>query len=103
MKRVVHVNDQAVYDVYIGRPSRWGNIFSHKKSKYPVVMVDSAEEAVENYNRWLCGDIKTQLEITPSIEEIKKSLRGKRLGCFCKKNGNEPCHGDILVRIANEE
>lgn len=30
-------------------------------------------------------------------------LKGKILGCCCKRKGYEPCHGDVLVRMLNEQ
>ena len=32
------------------------------------------------------------------MREELRTLRGKRLGCWCKP---EPCHGDILLELAN--
>jgi hypothetical protein len=81
------------YDVYIGRKSKWGNPFSHKKnSKYAKFFVDTAQEAVECYRNWITeGDGK---HLLADLHELK----GKRLGCFCKPH---PCHGDVLVELVN--
>lgn len=35
----------------------------------------------------------------PTIETIRAELAGKNIGCWCKPG--EPCHGDILLEIAN--
>lgn len=35
----------------------------------------------------------------PTIDAIRDALRGKNLACFCK--AGEPCHGDVLLEIAN--
>ena len=37
---------------------------------------------------------------TLAVWKVKRELRSKVLGCWCKPG---PCHGDILARIANEE
>lgn len=29
-------------------------------------------------------------------------LNGKVLGCWCKKRGDEPCHGDVIVKLIEE-
>jgi hypothetical protein len=86
---VVHCKQK--HDVYIGRPSKWGNPFSHKPSmaKY---MVATREEAIEKYRIW----IQSQPELLSALPE----LRGKVLGCWCKPKA---CHGDVLVAMANEE
>ena len=89
--RVVHCNKE-LYDIYIGRPSIWGNPFTHIKDKTTKAqfIVKSREEAIQKYREW----IVTQPELMQQIE----SLRGKVLGCWCKKL---PCHGDVLVEILN--
>lgn len=35
----------------------------------------------------------------PTLEEIRRDLRGKNLACWCKPG--EPCHADVLLEIAN--
>ena len=58
--------------------------------------VDTVEEAVRR-NR-------EDIEKDPAmVAKIKRELKGKRLGCWCKtkKNPNAPCHGDTLLEIAN--
>lgn len=39
------------------------------------------------------------------IERARRELKGKVLGCWCKtpRNPDAPCHGDVLVEIANSE
>jgi hypothetical protein len=100
---VVHCR-RSPYDVYVGRgccpntgrPGEWGNPFSHKPDSAAQFKVDTVEEAVENYNDWVLG----QPEL---VAKIKRELRGKILGCWCKHRGDELCHGDVLARIANAE
>lgn len=82
---VVH-NKKSPYDVYIGRPSKWGNPF--------VVGRDGARgECVELYRRW----IQTQPEL---MAAAKRELKGKVLGCWCAP---QACHGDVLAEIANND
>lgn len=83
MSEVVHCK-RARYDVYIGRPSKWGNPF--------IIWQDgNRAEVIRKYEEW----IKTQPELMASLHE----LRGKVLGCWCSPWA---CHGDVLVRLANE-
>lgn len=42
-----------------------------------------------------------QINIVFTTAYIKKELKGKNLACWCKEG--EPCHCDILLKIANEE
>jgi len=34
-------------------------------------------------------------------DEIKRELKGYNLACFCGLD--QPCHGDVLLDIANEK
>lgn len=72
--------------IYIGRPSKYGNPF-------PLSDFKSREECLKAYQNWL----NTQPEL---IADIKLNLAGKDLVCFCNP---KPCHGDILIKIANEK
>lgn len=87
---------KAIYDVYVGRPSHFGNPFSHKKGTLAQFHVASVEDAVREYENW----VRNQPSL---VAKIKRELKDKTLGCWCKHSGDEPCHGDVLVKIANEE
>lgn len=68
--------------VYIGRPSKWGNPF--------VIGRDGTrEEVIAKYERWLSE--------TGKIADLEE-LRGRDLVCWCSPL---PCHGDVLLRLAN--
>lgn len=82
--RVVHCKKSA-YDVYIGRPSAWGNPFA-------MGTEEDRESVISQYREW----IQTQPELLARLPE----LRGMVLGCFCAP---KPCHGDVLVELANKE
>jgi hypothetical protein len=88
--RIVHCKREQ-YDVYIGRPSKWGNPFSHKDGTLAAYKVDTRDEAVARYREW----IATQPELLNTLPE----LRGKMLGCWCKP---QACHGDVLAELADE-
>ena len=82
------------YDVYIGRGSLVGNPFTHMKGKTKAQeIVLSREEAIEKYKEWI---EKTDFLLDDTIHELK----GKDLVCWCSPL---PCHGDILLEIANKE
>ena len=90
-KLVVHCKKEP-YDVYIGRPSPWGNPFSDKPKSIAEVKTETREEAIACYEEYL----RQNPEL---IERAKRELKGKVLGCWCKPKA---CHGDILAKIANE-
>jgi hypothetical protein len=90
---VVH-NKKEAYDVYIGRPSKWGNPWN-------IGEHGSREEVIKLYQDWLDGKVGTPAHHNfrpPTVSEIKRELRGKILACWCAP---QSCHGDILARIAN--
>ena len=89
MTRVVHFKKQS-YDIYIGRPSKWGNPFSHKEGTLAEFKTDSRKEAVEKFEQYLINN-KDLMKDLPS-------LKGKVLGCWCKP---QLCHGDILAKYAD--
>ncbi len=35
-----------------------------------------------------------------TVEEVRAELRGKNLACWCPLG--EPCHADVLLKLANE-
>ena len=78
--------------IYIGRPSVWGNPFSHLPNTLAKYKVNTRDEAVDSYEKMVLND-------PALIEKIKAELKGKHLVCWCNPNR---CHGHILKRIANE-
>lgn len=91
MKALVVHCKRLPYDVYIGRPSEWGNPFSHLERSAAAFRVGTREDAIREYEKWL----RAQPEL---MARARRELRGKVLGCYCKPL---PCHGDVLARIAN--
>ena len=69
------------YDVYIGRPSIFGNPFSVKEY--------GREGCIEKYKEYFYKRIKEDVKFK---EEVLK-LKDKVLGCFCKPLA---CHGDVI-------
>ena len=88
--KVVHCKKEP-YDVYIGRPSKWGNPFTHKKdSTNAKYFKPTRAEAIEAYRDYILTGKGTHL-----LEDLGE-LEGKVLGCWCKPKS---CHGDILIEI----
>jgi Domain of unknown function (DUF4326) len=81
---VVHCK-QASFDVYIGRPSAWGNPFA-------IGSNGDRNAVVEKYETYLLG--------RPDLMSRLIELRGKVLGCWCAP---AVCHGDVLAKYANRE
>lgn len=83
--KVVHCKREP-YDVYIGRPGFWGNPFI-------VGKFGDRERCIQAYRELLLRDPRM-------VAKAKAELKGKVLGCWCHPL---PCHGDVLVEVANEE
>jgi len=83
MSNVVHCKRER-FDVYIGRPSKWGNPFVIGKD-------GTREEVIAKYEAWLNRQ--------PALMAALPELRGKVLGCWCAPHA---CHGDVLARLADE-
>ncbi len=81
MNLVVHCK-RSPYDIYVGRPSKWGNPFSIGKH-------GSREQVIEKYRKW----IMSKPDLLFSLPE----LRGKTLGCWCHPKA---CHADIVYELA---
>jgi len=60
---------------------------------------DLLDKILVEYESYLREKIRVGTITRSDIE----SLRGKRLGCWCKVPGSEvKCHGDVLLKILNE-
>jgi hypothetical protein len=90
---VVHKSKAPIDSIYIGRPSKWGNKFSHLDGTLAEFKVESRYESIVKYEEL----VRTQPEF---ILEIKNELKGRILSCWCVP---KLCHGHILAWIANEE
>lgn len=99
--------------VYVGRPSKWGNPYDW--SKYPSRRAGYSIDggyyvkyfSEKSRRSWAVVDFENQYcrGDGPSLgylsrEEIRRDLAGKDLACWCALD--QPCHADVLLRIANE-
>lgn len=71
--------------IYIGRGSKWGN-------QYHIGIDGTRDEVCDKYER----DAMANPQF---LEMARKELKGKDLVCYCAPLR---CHGDFLLRIANE-
>ncbi len=82
------------YDIFIGRPSKWGNPFKIRKD-------GTRDEVIQKYRDWLLNSDKPIGKYDPKyVRENLRLLRGQVLGCWCKP---KPCHGDVLVELIEKE
>ncbi len=71
--------------VKVTRPGKWGNPY-----KIGTCLIPDARAAVDAFAANLPLTIR-------GLDE----LRGKNLACFCRPG--DPCHGDVLLTIANKD
>lgn len=64
------------HDVYVGRPSKWGNPGLSLPAYRALVLA------------------------TPRLRAALPELRGKILACWCLPR--RPCHADILIELADD-
>jgi hypothetical protein len=83
--KVVNINSED-YDIYIGRPSKWGNPFKIGRD-------GTREEVIKKFAHWFLWNAESPLQKYPG--EIRQ-LEGKVLGCHCKP---KRCHGDVIVNF----
>ena len=87
---IVHCKVET-YDVYIGRPSKWGNPFSHLPDTLAEFRVSTREEAISRYREWIIT--------RPELMEALPELQNKVLGCWCSPKA---CHGEVLIDLLKE-
>jgi len=78
-----YVSPNGLPIVYVGRPGKWGNPFT--KEKWGI------REAISLYKSYI---------LDSELLDISE-LKGKNLSCWCKPG--EPCHADILLKLANQK
>jgi len=80
MNKVVHCKKEK-FDVYIGRPSIWGNPFTIGKD-------GTREEVLIKFENYLLNNANLMGKLY--------LLKDKVLGCWCHPNR---CHGNILIEV----
>ncbi len=83
--------------VYIGRGSKWGNIFIANEFREAVQAKRMFKLLLEGYY----DDMTPHKAVKDRILADLHELKGKDVACWCKEDA--PCHGDILLELANKE
>jgi hypothetical protein len=81
---VINIKKTKLFDVYIGRGTKWGNPYRCGKHRARSVAVAQYEE---------------RLKRSPELMRDLHELKGKVLGCHCKP---AQCHGDVLAKYADK-
>ncbi len=83
----IHNKYKELYDVYIGRPTIFGNPFQ-------MGVDGTRDEVVEKYRKYFEERIQTDDDFLQSVV----TLKDRKLGCFCKPKS---CHGDVICEFLN--
>lgn len=75
----------APYDIFIGRPSKWGNPYHLGKD-------GTREEVIAKYEEYIRN--------RPKLLKDLVELSDKILGCYCSLE--QHCHGDVLIKLLKE-
>jgi hypothetical protein len=75
-------------DVYVGRPSAFGNPFRLTQERY-------RGECINAYTDWIMQPAQEALRV-----RMKRELRDKTLVCWCAPR---KCHADIIAWIVDGE
>jgi hypothetical protein len=83
--------------VYVGRPSRWGN---DNKVGDPYPFTEGHPCTLEDVI-WLYEVDMRTMDTIGGLDAFLAPLRGKDLACWCPLD--QPCHADVLLKLANRE
>lgn len=94
--------------VYVGRPSKWGNPFvvhGDGANMTPWMAATSFKHLLRTEKGWFPQPLPWPKGKVPkvmtTIAEVKAELKGKNLACWCPLD--QPCHADVLLKIANSK
>ena len=94
--------------VYVGRQTKWGNPFTVagcRDAGYQGTDAAIAQRVTDAYSAWLGRHWRENWDGPESASRRQAilhgigELRGRDLVCWCPVGS--PCHGDVLLRLAN--
>ncbi|MHB1103106.1 MAG: DUF4326 domain-containing protein [Devosia sp.] len=89
----------------ISRPGKWGNPFTIEETtaRHGLDKDAAQSKAVALCEQWLRGTLDPALSPGPPPDPalIRAELGGHNLACWCRPGS--PCHGDVLIAMANEQ
>jgi hypothetical protein len=82
---IVRVNKSEEYDVFIGRPSKFGNPFVLGQGGTRSEVIAKFEEYLRTHS---------------DLDQLLNELDGKRIACFCSTE--QKCHGEVYIKLFKE-
>lgn len=92
-------NKKEKFDIYIGRPSGFGNPFTISNNRTRLGVVQRYYDWVMDEKLIYLIDEKGNKYSNFWVRENLHTLKGKILGCWCAP---QLCHGHVLAELANE-
>lgn len=87
--------------IYVGRPTRWGNIVKVGECEMCGLDIDHPGEAHFPYTPQSAVELfRAVAESNPCIGIDVAPLAGHDLACWCPLD--QPCHADVLLDLANQ-
>ena len=89
---------ESKYDVYIGRPSIFGNPFK-------IGPDGNRQQVVAKFKQYFYDRLQKDKKFKGAIDKLK----GKTLACWCVDKPvdfirkNKQCHGEIILEYLNEK
>lgn len=86
--------------VKVDRTTIWGNPFHTHGDGIRMdnaLAVSLFSSMIEKCDGWMAQVRRGQVSI--DVKDVRRELAGKNLACWCKPS--DPCHADILLKIAN--
>jgi hypothetical protein len=96
---MIQVKNKKIYNgdgFYIGRPTMFGNPFSHKNDTLATYKTNSPEESVSQYKIWFYEQIKTNDKFKKELQTLIDYYRNNNeltMICWCNPR---ICHGDVI-------
>ncbi len=81
--------------VHCARPGRWGNPFITTADARTAQGREARRQVVLQFELWL----QNTPEGRRRARAAREVLRGRNLACWCRLG--DPCHADVLLRVAN--
>jgi hypothetical protein len=79
---IIRVNQTDVYDIFIGRPSKFGNPFRIGADGTRIEVIAKFKQYATNH---------------PRLDDLLDELNHKRVACWCRIDMS--CHGDVYVEL----
>ncbi|MEQ5789045.1 DUF4326 domain-containing protein [Erythrobacter sp. NFXS35] len=90
--------------VSVARPTKWGNrwtVQGYLDAGFRPSREDALQTCVSAFEAWMKGEKHWAHGQNETAPPDPCELRGKNLACWCKLG--QPCHADVLLKLANRE